>query len=315
MKKKDCRGHSVAVGTFVAFIVLGLACATTPTAQIELGENYRKYLQPPSGNERAIDSVGLRGTTSFECRDSSHKVTPLQQLGATYQLGGQLTTKSKAEEATAPSERHRHESVLEQLLNQVKKQYPNETVDMRSARTGGHVPTNPRAEEYQDLVKNSDGSYNSVTRLRTVWDCFPYYVASVITTEPMPQPVTHSENFTKPGVTRNDIYRWTRNWIDDNTQRRRISVESESFDRGRIQGKVTCATRTDQTYIVTSNYTIDVYDAKVEMRFTDTLLQRTDPAQQRVGNPEPIFLQSIADAAKTELVDFSTTLRSYIQSR
>ena len=315
MKKKDCRGHSVAVGTFVAFIVLGLACATTPTAQIELGENYRKYLQPPSGNERAIDSVGLRGTTSFECRDSSHKVTPLQQLGATYQLGGQLTTKSKAEEATAPSERHRHESVLEQLLNQVKKQYPNETVDMRSARTGRHIPTNPRTEEYEDRVQNSDGSYSYVTRRRTIWDCFPYYVASVITTEPMPQPVTHSENFTMPGLTRNDIYRSTRNWLDDNTQRRGITVQSENFDRGRITGTVRCFAKTDRTYIVTSTYTIDVYDARVEMKFTDTILQRTDPAGQYVGNPESIFLKSIAEAAQKELVDFATSLRSFILAR
>lgn len=179
----------------MVFIVLGLACASTPTAEISIGENYRKYLQPPSGNERAIDSIGLRGTTSFVCRDSSHNVTPTQQLGATYQLGGELTTKSKAAEATAPSERHRHEPILDQLLNEVKKQYPNETVDMRSARTSRHIPTNPRTEEYQDSVKNSDGTYSTVTRIRTVWDCFPYYVASVITTEPMPQPVTHSEKF------------------------------------------------------------------------------------------------------------------------
>ena len=47
------------------------------------------------------------------------------------------------------------------------------------------------------------------------------------------------------------------------------------------------------------------------MRFTDTILQRTDP----VGNPEPIFLQSIADAAQEELVDFATSLRSFILAR
>jgi hypothetical protein len=295
--------------------VLGLACATTPRAQIELGANYRKYLQPPSGNERAIDSVGLRGTTSFQCRDDSHNVTPEQQLGATYQLGGQLTSKNKAAEATAPSERHRHEPILDQLLNEVKKQYPNETVDMRSAKTRGHAPTNHRTEEYQESVRYSDGSYGTVTRIRSVWDCFPVYVASIITTEPMPQPVTHSENFTMPGLTRNDIFRSARNWLDDNTQRRGITIQSENFDRGRITGTVRCFARTDRTYIVTSNYTIDVYDARMEMRFTDTILQRTDPAGQRVGNPEPIFLQSIADSAQAELVDFATSLRSFILAR
>ena len=315
MMNKERLPHIITVVSFVVFIVLGLACATTPTAQIVLDANYQKYLQQPIGNERAIDSVGLRGTTSFVCRDSSHNVTPAQQLGATYQLGGELTSRSKAAEATAPSERHRHERILDQLLNEVKKQYPNETVDMRSARTSRHVPTNPRLEEYTDSVRNSDGTYSYVTRTRTVWDCFPFYVASVITTEPMPQPVTHSENFTMPGLTRNDIYRSARNWLDDNTQRRGITVQSENFDRGRITGTVRCFARTDRTYIVTSTYTIDVYDARVEMRFTDTILQRTDPAGQYVGNPEPIFLQSIADAAKAELVDFATSLRSFILAR
>jgi hypothetical protein len=51
------------------------------------------------------------------------------------------------------------------------------------------------------------------------------------------------------------------------------------------------------------------------MRFTDTILQRTDPDRQSVGNPEPIFLQSIADAAQEELVDFATSLRSFILAR
>jgi len=314
MNKKNLP-HIITVVSFAVFIVLGLACASTPTAQIELSENYRKYLLPPSGNERAIDVVSVRGNTPFVCRDPSHKVAPEQALGATYQLGGELTTKSKAAEAGVPSERHRHEPVFDQLLNEARRQYPNEKVDIRSAKTGGHNPSNPRMEEYTDTVKGSDGLYYNVTRTRTVWDCYPYYVAGVITTEPMPPPVVHSENFQMPGLTRNDIYRRARNWLDDNTQKRGISIQSENFDRGRVTGTVTCVARSDKTYIVTSTYTIDVYDAKVEMRFTDTMLRRTDPAQQRVGNPEPIFLQSIADAAKAELVDFSTSLRSYIISR
>ena len=315
MMNKERLPHIITAVSFVVFIVLGLACATTPSAQIELGADYRKYLQQPSGNERAIDSVALQGTTSFVCLDSSHNVTSAQQLGATYQLGGQLTTKDKAAEATVPSERHRHEPILDQLLNEAKKQYPNETVDIRSARTGRHNPTNARQQEYSESVRRSDGSYTTVTRYRTVWDCFPVYVASVITTEPMPQPVTHSENFTKPNATREDMYRWAINWLEDNKTSRRITVESQDIARGRIRGTVTCAARTDQTYIVTSMYTIDVYNARTEIKFEDTVIRRTDPALQRVGNPEPIFLQSIADAAKAELVDFSTTLRSYILSR
>jgi hypothetical protein len=315
MMNKERLPHIITAVSFVVFIVLGLACATTPTAEIELGDNYRKYLQQPSGNERRIDSVALRGATSFVCRDDSHNVTPAQQLGVTYKLGGELTSKSKAAEATAPSERHKHEIIFDQLLNEVKKQYPNETVDMRNARTGGHDPTNRRSEEYQESVRYSDGSYGTVTRIRSVWDCFPVYVASVITTEPMPQPVTHSENFTMPGLTRADIYRRAIFWLKDNTQSRGIKIEDENIDLGRITGTVRCSARTDRTYIVTSTYTITVYDAITEMRFTDTILQRTDPTGQNVEKPEQIFLQSIADAAKEEIVNFATSLRSSVISR
>ena len=87
------------------------------------------------------------------------------------------------------------------------------------------------------------------------------------------------------------------------------------MERGRIRGTVTSAARADQTYIVTSNYTIDIYDEEVVFDFGNTILRRTDPSLQRVGNPEQIFLQSIADATMTELVDFATSIRSYILSR
>jgi hypothetical protein len=314
MNKKNLP-HIITVVSFVVFIVLGLACATTPKAQIELSANYQKYLQQPSGNERAFDEVGVEGRTSFVCRDGSHNITPQQQLGATYEIGGQITTKNKAAEASAPSERHRHEPALDQLLNEAKRQYPNETIDIRSAKTVRHIPTNPRQEKYTDSVKNSDGSYTSVERTRTVWDCFPYYVASVITTEPWPQPVTYSENFTKPGSTRADIYRWAINWLEDNKTKRKIVVESEDLARGRIKGTVTCDARTDQTYIVTSGFIIDVYDARVEIKFDEAILRRTDAQQEVVGDPERIFLQSIADAAQAEITDFATTLKSVILSR
>ena len=301
MNKKNLP-HIITVVSFVVFIVLGLACASTPTTQIELSAHYRGMLQAPSGNERAIDSVGVRGSRSFVCSD--HTITTTERLGATYQLGGKTTTKKKAAQATAPAaEKHRHEPILDQLLAEAKRHYPSEKIDIRNAKTARHIPTNAR------IVQTSSGGYY------TEYDCFLYYTADVITTEPMPRPVTHSENFTKPGATRNDIYRVARNWIDDNTQRRRITVQSENMSRGRIVGTVTSSARADQTYIVTSSFTIDVYDARVELRFEDTFLRRTDPSQELVGDPEPIFLQSIADATLKELVEFSTTLRSSILAR
>jgi len=292
MNKKNLP-HIVTVVSFVVFIVLGLACASSsgPATQVELKEEYRKYLVPASGNERVIETIRIRSGTSFVCIDKNHTVTREEMLGAArYQRSSDYVGFTGGND----------EAVIDQFLAIAKRNYPSEAVDIRNAKTIGHTPTNSR--------------YDQASKY-TLYDCYLNYSADVITTEPMPDPVTHSENFTAPGTTRADIYRRTINWIEDNTQRRRLTVTSQNIDRGRIQGTVTCAARTDQTYIVTSNYTIDVYDARVEVRFTDTFLQRTDPALNRVGSPEPIFLQSIADVAKAELVDFSTTLRSYIQSR
>ena len=304
MMNKGKLPHIITVTAFVVFIVLGLACATGPMLSVELGANYRGFLLPPVGNERRIDTIGVRGNSSFVCRDGSHAVTPAQALGATYQVPEKQGI-----------EKHKHEVVFDKLQNEAKRHYPSESIDIRSAKTARHDPTNPRQEQYQDSVRNSDGTYSTVTRTRTVWDCYPYYTADVITTEPMPAPVTHSENFTKPGSTRNDINRLALNWLEDNKSSRRIVIESQDFDRGRIKGTVRCAARADQTYIITSAFTIDVYDARVELRFDEPVLQRTDAEMQYVGSPEKIFLQSIADSALEELVDFSTTLRSYIISR
>jgi hypothetical protein len=298
MKEKSV--HIISIGTLLVFIVLGLGS----TATVELGQNYDIFLQPPVGNERVIDIVRHRGNTHFVCRDPNHAITPAQRLGASYQV-----------RENSGTERHRHESIINQLQNEATRLYPRETVNIRNARTMSHHPTNPRIEEYTESVRQRDGSVVNVRRTRHVWDCFPVYLADVITTEPMPQPVVHTENFTKPGSTRNDIYRLARNWLDDNTQRRRIRIDSEDFNRGRIVGTVTAAARADQTYLVTSVFTIDVFDARVEIRFENTTLQRTDASLQSAGRSEPIFLQSIADATLAEIVDFSTTLKSFIQSR
>jgi len=257
--KKDGGQHIIAVGAFVMFVVLGLACASTPMITIDLSDRYRGMLQSPVGNERAFDTVRIRGERTFVCRDPQHTVNSGDMLGASYSIP-----------ETSGRERHRHEVVFDQLLSEATRHYPTETISLRNARTGGHLPTNARQEEYQHNVRGSDGRWRYETRMRAVWDCYHRYFADIVTTEPMPQPVTHSENFTRPG-TRNDIYRWARNWLDDNTQSRRIRVTSEDFDRGRISGTVVSAARADQTYLVTSTYTIDVYDARVEIRSCRTV--------------------------------------------
>ena len=293
--------HIIAFGAFTILFVLGLACATTPTVQVNLSESYRLMVSQPTGNERPIDIVTFNGNSKV-CREQ-HSVTPYA-LGASYY-----------EREDRASGKHRDESIIDQLLSEANRLYPSENISIRNARVAGNQHINTRYETLIENYRDSYGQMQSRQIQRPVWDCYLVYIANVITNEPMPQPVTHSENFTMPGLSRNDIYRSARNWLDDNTQRRGITVQSENFDRGRITGTVRCYARTDRTYIVTSSYIIDVYDARVEMRFADTILQRVNTSGQFAGNPEQIFLQSIADAAKEELVDFATSLRSFILSR
>jgi len=295
--------HIITAVSFVVLIVLGLACASTPRVPKELGANYRRMIQQPVGNERAFDRVTVNGSPT-RCYDDGQDSIAQQSMGATYQVA-----------ESSASERHSHEAILDQLLNEARRRYPSETIDLRSAIIGGLRHTNPRQEQYTENVRNSNGTWSSVRRTTTVYDHYIYYIADVITTEPWPQPVAISERFTMPGLTRGDIYRTARNWLDDNKARRSITIESEDFDRGRITGEVVCFARTDLTYIVRSNFTIDVYDARVDIRFDEAVVQRTDAQQQRIGNPERIFLQSIADAAQAELEDFSTSLRSRIISQ
>jgi hypothetical protein len=301
MNKKNLP-HIITVTSFVVFIALGLACASTPMVSKELGEKYRKMTQQPVGNERIVDWVSVNGSPIGYYDDGKDTHSP-QKMGATMQV-----PESEA------SKKHPHESILDQLLNEAKRRYPSEKVDIRNA-TSVRRHINPRQQQGIQNTVNNDGTVTRRTTTETVYDHYILYTADVITTEPMPQPVTYSEKFTKPGASRDDIYRRISNWIDDNTQRRRIRKGPENFDRGRITGTVTCVARSDNPYIITSEYTIDVYDAGVEIKFENTFLRRTDPELQRVGDPEPIFLQSIADAALAELVEFSTTLRSHILSR
>jgi hypothetical protein len=84
--KKNWMSHIIVTGTFVVFIILVQACATTPTETVNLGESYREFLLPAVGRERVIDTVEIMGNTSFVCRDGRHAITDGQRLGIPYQV-------------------------------------------------------------------------------------------------------------------------------------------------------------------------------------------------------------------------------------
>lgn len=302
---------------FVILILFSSTCASTPMETIEINERYRGMLSTTVGTERGIDTVSVRGSTSFVCRDPQHNVTPQQILGTSYQVSvgepqsGFLSAIFSTPVSQRSADRHDHEPIIDQLLNEARRQYPRENVNIRNARTGGHIPSNPRREEYQESIRNNDGSYSNVTRTRMVWDCFPNYVADVVVTQPMPQAVTHSLDISASGVSREDIFRRAHNWLTD-TQRIQIPTAEAAnmLALGRIQASHTFRVTLDHTYIIVSDFTIDVHDSRAVINFSRARMQTARPL---TGND--IFLQSIANAAQAELVSFSNTLRAHITTR
>ena len=306
----------------LVFVVILSACASTPTISVVLSSRYQGYLLPPTGLERKIDDVSVRSSSTFLCRDGQHAISPQQRLGAAYEVRDPnapqptgLAAVFSSSGSQRSADRHDHEPIFDQLLNEARRQYPSETVDIRNSRTSGHMPTNARLEEYTDKVLGNDGLYYDVKRTRTVWDCFLVYTADTITSEPKPEKITYSETFTMTGSTRNDNYRRAQNWLEDNEGGRRIRIDSRDFDGGRIRCTVTIVVRADHTYFVPTAFTVDVFDARLEIQFTASQLQRTNASQQNVGSLQDIFLQSIADAALAEMIAFSTTFRTYIITR
>lgn len=148
-------------------------------------------------------------------------------------------------------ERHRQEPILDQLLNQATGRYQNETVAIKNAR----------------IVRNNHPNIS--------------YSAEIITTEPMPQPVTHSADISLAGVTRADLYRRIDNWFDDRRYNERreagILYHRRDFDVGRIRGfYIFSIPHSGRNYTIVSSFTIDVHDARAQISFPDTMLIRPE---------------------------------------
>jgi hypothetical protein len=205
-------------------------------------------------------------------------------------------------------ERHRDEVVLEQLLNQAKSRYQNENIAIRGARIDGN--------------NHPNFSYRAV----------------VVTTDPMPQPVSISTPIILRGATRNDLYRRIDNWFDDrrfNEQTRTTGIlyHRRDFDVGRIRGfYIYTVAHSGRNYLMVSSFTVDVHDARAQISFPDTRLIRPESSRgeawgtwvsltderrsaDEIPNAEPIFLQSIADLAKAEMNNFTENLKRSISAQ
>ena len=291
MKYKGKLSHIITVTSFVVFIVLGLACASAPSVRMELSDRYRAMPLPPNGNERIIDKLGVTGLKFMTHADSqSHDPFPKGPVGAPYNEYGKNTT------------RHKDELVLDQFLDEAKKRYPNDAVTIRNATLVRYI---------HEFARQTQSIGSGPTYTTTFYDCYPFYTADVVIAEPMPQPITYTNNITLEGQSRNDLYRRVnREFEDFRQQSARIEIQTADFDLGRIRGRYIFTENAGQAYIITAPFTVDVMDGSAQIRFENPSMQRPSGSME-----EPIFLQSIADLVRSELVTFANNLISKITSR
>jgi hypothetical protein len=272
---------------FVATISVLLFLISCAMVDITLGARYQKMPQQLTGGERVIDQVILEG----QVKESSNGTPSSVRIGTPYRV---LESRG--------SERHHDEYTLDRLLNVAQKKFPNEAIDIRNA-----------TKNYRYLgsrTQNMPSGDKVISVTTTTYQ--EYYTANVVTSDPMPNPVTYSVNIPLIGLTRGDLYRRADNWLDDrkyndNKAVAGVRIQRADFDVGRIKGEYVFYT--DQGYIIISNFTIDVHDEKAEVSFENTRLQR-----KVSGTEEPIFLQSIANSAEIELKGFSENLKTHMSS-
>ena len=296
-RKKNVNVHFLAVTGLI--IVLGLCNVAPVTAQlgrrvtIDLADRYRAMPHPPTGNERIIDRVSDIRVWQSSCHIGQHNETP-RRMGTPYQ--------------SRNAERHRDEVLMDRLLDEARRRYPGVEITIRNVMFTGVISQNHRIEQF---IENTSSGSRTVREAR--WTCSNVWSADVVTTEPMPAPITLSIDINIVGRTRNDLYRRADNWLDDRLfndqlQRAGVRIQRRDFDVGRIRGEYIFFT--GQNFRITSIFTIDVHDERAVVSFQNPTLLR--PGSNR---EEPIFLQSTANSVRTELEVFTEGVRNHMSTR
>ena len=242
MNTKNGILHFFAVSSALAIGMLTASCVTM--VPIELSGDYRSMLLSPAGNERVIDRVSInRVIPELADRRCFGDCRP-RSVGATYQV-----PENRA------AERHVSELVLNQAINEARRRFPNEAVNIRNASISRTQHSDPQQVVFRRHVQG-DRRWNEY---RTAWICTPNLITvDITTTEPMPQPVSHSDTITvtpagggtitasdgsiighiaMTQVTRGDLYRRAHNWLTDNNPRGSVEIQGANFDLGRITGQ------------------------------------------------------------------------------
>jgi hypothetical protein len=295
-------------------VLLLVSCATVTHTTGALDTKYHPMLEELAPGERTIGSVSFHHGRRFW-------YPPLHN----YQHTRQISTVARTRIVRGPDawgqkdshQNHPSASSLDRLIELARVQFPGEGVVLRKT------------------IENCRHS-NIVRDGQNLIQCEIYYVADIVVNQPMPRPVLHladiSISQTAAGqvvsvdgsvigqisiaaMSRADLYRRAHNFLTDTnhrTARENVDFQTITFDQadidlGRIRGVYTFIVERGQQYRITSTFTIDVHDARAQIRFEDVELRR--PGSNRT---EPIFLQSIADLVKAELERFTGNMISSI---
>lgn len=264
-------------------LIMIFSIVSCAMVDLPLDENYRRMLQQRQGGEHEVGTISvltgnemaLTGQVSREFRPlSAHRVS--------------------VPESQAATRKHPAAEQLDLLLAEARRQFPNDQVELRNP-TAGYQRTGSRQVGPQGQTQTQN-LYRRELR------------AVVVSTLPMPAPVTHSADISLQGRTRADTYRRAHNYLTDTNHRQAaenidfqaIEFQQADIDLGRIRGTYTFVVVSGRSYRISSTFTIDIHDARASISFAET-------------NP-PIFLQSVAELAKQELERFTTALVSSITS-
>ncbi|MCL2689468.1 MAG: hypothetical protein FWE57_06440 [Chitinispirillia bacterium] len=267
---------SVTIALFAVFLLN--SCAMVP---IHLGAKYQRMALGPTGSERAIDRVELSGDFFQLSGSNGYPPTPSpKRMGASYSVFEREA-----------SQRHRDEVILNRLLNEAQRMYPNEAIDIRNAtERAKRIGTRTSSGTVNDKVYTS-----YISQFRT------YYTAEIVIAEPMPHPPSHTIEIPLIGVSRDDLYRRAHNLLIKDAA---VRIAIADFHLGRLQGEYNIVITHGLTYLITSAFTIDIHDERAYIRFENPRLRRDGSRQD-----EPIFLQSIANRVQTEMGVFSENLK------
>lgn len=305
MEVRMNKSHSFVMLIIALMIVITVfsGCSMVP---IPMKASYQPMFEMRKSDERLIDTVSFDGSDIVNCGHQNHGSRNRLQISGYSVL-----------ESQAANAKHPVEGQLDRLLIEAKKKYPNDPIEIRNV-TDGYESRGTKQANVQGQTQ-------------TQRICRRVIMGEVVTSQPMPSAINRTENITG-NMTRADTYRRTHNYLSDTNHRsdtanvgnQAVKIDQANLELGRIRATYTFNVESGEQYLITTVFTMDAHDSKAELSFANATLQRFVVSSSSLGGgdlrmqqtslsaPEPIFLQSVADLARAEIVRFSDALVSAI---